>query len=181
MARYRDRAAPFNAPASLPDYDRGLEARAARAAFRLGRRLNRHLAHYLDRAHHWDHRPGRGVVLPSRMLVVEAIAAYAWPNAVPVGHVAKALEVTASTASRLVDAAVEDDYVDMFWPYGGGKRRNLRLTPDGIGLALDYDAFQRDVFLQATAGWPEGERERFADRLVAFYEAIASAKLGKGL
>lgn len=181
MARYRDRFAPFNTPPLLPEYDHGLEARAARAAFRLGRRLTRHLAHYLDRAYHWDHKPGRGVVVPSRMLVVEALASYQWPHAVPVGHVAKVLEVTASTASRLVDAAVEDDYVDMFWPCDRSKRRNLRLTPDGVKLAQDYDAFQRDVFLQATAGWPEGERERFAYRLVAFYDAITSAKQRKSL
>ena len=143
---------------------------AARALFALGRAFSRQSVRDL-----LSERSGRAVDL-SRVLVVQAVdeGADAPDGEVTVGTVAERLGIDPSTASRLVADATRDGYLARSASAHDGRRASLTLTDAGRELVRASRAYQRQVFLDATASWTEDERAQFARLFVRFAEAVAA-------
>jgi DNA-binding MarR family transcriptional regulator len=144
-------------------------ALAARALFTLGRTFARQSMRDLL------HAPSGRAVDLSRVLVAQAVHdGLADPDAeVTVGTVAERLAIDPSTASRLVADAVRDGYLARSASAHDARRARLALTEAGRALVEASRRFQRQVFLEATAGWPAAERDAFARLFVRFAEAVA--------
>ncbi len=71
-----------------------------------------------------------------------------------VGDVATALAVDASTASRLVDAAVAAGYVSRQTSPRDRRRSVLRLTADGAALLAEATTVRTALLAELIAGWP---------------------------
>ena len=147
---------------------------AGQALFRLGRLFGRQPIADLLAA-----RNGRPVEL-SRILVVQAVADASTPangdagqDEVTVGVVAEQLGIDPSTASRLVAETVREGYLTRSASSIDARRACLTLTEAGRALDASSRRFQRSVFEQATADWPDHDRLVFARLFVRFAQTIA--------
>jgi DNA-binding MarR family transcriptional regulator len=154
---------------------------AARALFSLGRTFARQSVRELV-----AERSGRAIDL-SRVLVAQAVydeqgdaagadRAGAGAEAlaeVTVGTVAERLGIDPSTASRLVADVIRDGYLVRSASAHDARRVRLDLTEAGRTLVEASRRFQRQVFLEAMAGWSETERAEFARLFLRFAEAAA--------
>ena len=75
------------------------------------------------------------------------------PETVGVSDVADLLQVTPSTASRLLDQAVHLGYVVRAECEDDRRRADLRLTGDGRALLERAREVRRDLLAQVTADW----------------------------
>jgi DNA-binding MarR family transcriptional regulator len=111
----------------------------------------------------------------STMLVVDAIARLSGPgeqHEVSVVSVASALQVTPSTASRLVERAVTSGMASRAASGVDPRRASLSLTADGHALHADAVAFRTGRLRALLEDWSDddiatftGLLERFADRV----------------
>ncbi|HYN30908.1 MAG TPA: MarR family transcriptional regulator [Dermatophilaceae bacterium] len=119
-------------------------------------------------------RPARRVapgVDLSTVLVGEAVA----EGASAVADVAAVLDVTPSTASRLVARAVEAGVVDAAACPDDHRRAALGLTRAGRVVVSDGRAFRRERLQALMAGWRAEEVEAFAGLLTRFSDALHDA------
>jgi DNA-binding MarR family transcriptional regulator len=91
-----------------------------------------------------------------------------------VTSVAAALSIDQPRASKLVAAAVEAGLVRREADQADGRRALLVRTPAGRRLSAEVHAFRRQVFGQAMADWPAGDRAEFARLLARFVESLAT-------
>lgn len=147
-----------------------LIATASGALFRLGRAFGRQPARDLSRVAAGD------VPDLSAILVVQAIAAAeARSEEATIGVIAAELGIDPSTASRLVAQTEARGYLARRASQRDGRASILSRSPSGEALEQAAAAFQRQVFLAATADWSEAERQAFAARFAVFAEAIITA------
>ena len=107
----------------------------------------------------------------SDILVVQAVrgsAESAEDGEVTVRQVAEYMRVAPSTASRLVNGAVEAGYVETTSSPVDRRSTVLRLTAAGRQLLRNSTAYQTRVYEQATKGWSPQERQTFDRLLVEF-------------
>lgn len=110
--------------------------------------------------------PPRGVDVSS-ILVLEACARHAQPASV--GDVARFAGVEKSTASRLVDRAVQAGLVDRA---SSGRRVVLQMTVAGQQLRERALQFRTGWLENVLAGWPQGNVAIFAQLLGRFAEQV---------
>ncbi|MFI7191941.1 MarR family winged helix-turn-helix transcriptional regulator [Nocardia nova] len=91
--------------------------------------------------------------------------------AVTVGDVAEAVDVDQPRASRLVAAAVENDYLRRVADPADGRRSLLELTTRGRQALDEVHRTRRAAVAAATATWSERERAEFARLLGEFVAA----------
>jgi DNA-binding MarR family transcriptional regulator len=102
----------------------------------------------------------------STVLVVDALTrAEAAPG---VGDVAEALQVTHSTASRLVDRAVTAGAVERTRHPGDPRRALLMVTPQGATLQRAAVRFRTRRLAELVAGWAEQDVATLAELLERF-------------
>lgn len=82
-----------------------------------------------------------------------------------VGDVAELLMVDASTASRLLDRAVSEGYVDRRSAPHDRRRTQLALTDAGAALLAKADAARRELLSEVTAGWDPADLDALASLL----------------
>jgi DNA-binding MarR family transcriptional regulator len=70
-----------------------------------------------------------------------------------------------SGASRLVQDAVKEGYLDVVASAEDGRQRQVTLTSSGIAVLQHAREWQSTVFLSLTIDWPVHEREAFASSL----------------
>jgi DNA-binding MarR family transcriptional regulator len=85
--------------------------------------------------------------------------------ALGVGDLGTALAVDASTASRLVEQAVGEGYVERTSCEHDRRRTNLMLTTQGRRLLDRSNEVRADLLGRATAEWPDDELEALAGML----------------
>lgn len=107
----------------------------------------------------------------STMLVVDAIARSA-PGEVSVRVVAESLQVAPSTASRLVERAVQVGMVAAGASEHDPRRRVLHLTRDGKGLQRAALRHRTQRLAEATADWSQADLAQFADLLDRFARTV---------
>lgn len=121
----------------------------------------------------FDHR-GQSVDLSS-VLVVEGCARHTADGREPtVGNLAEFADVAPSTASRLVDRAVEAGFVERVPSPADARRTVLRLTPAGEELRADAFAFRLDWLHRTLGDWAGDDTARLAALLTRFADAVAS-------
>lgn len=122
----------------------------------------------------FDHR-GQQVELSS-VLVVEGCARHAAEGREPtVGGLAEFADVAPSTASRLVDRAVEAGFVARGPSPADARRSVLRLTPAGEALRADAVAFRLQWLRGTLTGWPDDDTAQLAELLTRFADAVVAA------
>lgn len=98
--------------------------------------------------------------------VVEAVAAiHENSGEATITSVAHQLGIDHSGASRMVREATDDNYLARAASEHDRRRIALRLTDRGERLLSEARAWQREVFIELTAGWDKKDRERFAGYL----------------
>jgi DNA-binding MarR family transcriptional regulator len=107
----------------------------------------------------------------STMLVVDAIARSA-PGEVSVGLVADLLQVAPSTASRLVERAVQAGMVAGTSSENDPRMRVLHLTREGRRLQRAALRHRTQRLADATADWSRDDLARFADLLDRFARTV---------
>jgi DNA-binding MarR family transcriptional regulator len=107
----------------------------------------------------------------STMLVVDAIAR-SRPGEVSVRHVAEALQVAPSTASRLVERAVRAGMVTGATSELDPRRRVLHLTGEGRRLQRAALRHRTQRLAAATADWAHDDLAQFADLLDRFARTV---------
>lgn len=107
----------------------------------------------------------------STMLVVDAIARSA-PGEVSVRLVADLLQVAPSTASRLVERAVQAGMVAGGTSEHDPRRRVLHLTSDGRRLQRAALRHRTQRLASATADWSRDDLAQFADLLDRFARTV---------
>lgn len=113
----------------------------------------------------------------STVLVADALATGGRAE-VTIGFVARALGVTPSTASRLVDRAVAAGAVVRRPSTGNRRNAALALTPSGHALHESAAARRADRLRALLREWTPGEREAFAVLLARFAADAADAADG---
>jgi DNA-binding MarR family transcriptional regulator len=125
----------------------------------------------------WAAEAGRAVpgdaVQVRNVLVLEAIDAALTRGSAAIGDVAMELGLDRSNASRMLAAAVSAGLVTKTVARADGRRTELQLTAEGRSLLATARAWQGDVFLQMTAGWPSRDARRFA----AYLRRLAAQEL----
>ena len=165
-----DVASPTNKLASAASAeDNPVLDAAGHALFRLGRLFARQPLPDLLKQH-----TERAVEL-SRILVAETVAAESEQpgQGVTVGAVADRLAIDPSTASRLVGEAIQAGYLTRSPSPEDARRSLLALTEAGHELVIHARRYQRAVFEQVTAEWPDQDRQTFARLLVLFTDSLA--------
>jgi DNA-binding MarR family transcriptional regulator len=107
----------------------------------------------------------------SAMLVVQAVRGSqesAAGDEVTVRQVADYMRVAPSTASRLVNGAVETGYLETKPSREDRRSTVLRLTASGRQLLRNSAAYQTRVYERATEGWSSQEKQTFDRLLVEF-------------
>lgn len=107
----------------------------------------------------------------STMLVVDAIAR-STPGEVSVRLVAESLQVAPSTASRLVERAVQAGMVSGDTSEHDPRRRVLHLTADGRHLQRAALRHRTQRLAAATADWSRDDLAQFADLLDRFARTV---------
>ena len=107
----------------------------------------------------------------STMLVVDAIARSS-PQEVSVRLVADSLQVAPSTASRLVERAVQAGMVVAGTSDHDPRRRVLHLTRDGHRLHRAALRHRTQRLADATADWSRTDLTQFADLLDRFARTV---------
>jgi DNA-binding MarR family transcriptional regulator len=107
------------------------------------------------------------------VLVLEAIDAALTRGSAAIGDVAMELGLDRSNASRMLAAAVSAGLVTKTVARADRRRTELQLTAEGRSLLATARAWQGDVFLQMTAGWPSRDARRFA----AYLRRLAAQEL----
>jgi DNA-binding MarR family transcriptional regulator len=107
----------------------------------------------------------------STVLVVDAIARSA-PGEVSVRLVADSLQVAPSTASRLVERAVQAGMVVGKSSENDPRRRVLHLTRDGRRLQRAALRHRTQRLAHATADWSRDDLAQFADLLDRFARTV---------
>ena len=144
---------------------------ASRALFLLGRLFGRQAAYGRPAA------AGARRLELSSIAVVQAIelAREQGTGEITIGMVADRLGLDPSTASRVVAAAIGSGYVRRVASRADDRRVCVELTARGETLASDARAYQRAVFLEATRGYSEPERQQFARWFVEFARGVTLA------
>jgi len=119
-----------------------------------------------------DHA-GRRIEMSS-VLVVE-VCARAGGEGLSVGGIADQLDVEASTASRLVDRAVQAELVERIRSTADGRRSVIRLTEQGLALRESAVGFRLAWLGGVLADWPDADVATFATLLGRFAEAASTA------
>lgn len=113
----------------------------------------------------------------STMLVVDAIARLSGPSGqheVSVVSVASALQVTPSTASRLVERAVASGMANRVASAVDPRRASLSLTSDGQALHADAVAFRTGRLRALLEDWSDEDLATFTELLERFAESVRS-------
>ena len=109
----------------------------------------------------------------SSLLVVEACARKVAVRAeANVSDVAFLADVTSSTATRLVDAAVRAGFLQRRPSAYSGRRTALVLTPSGQALRTRAVAARRAWLSGQLAHWPESDVEQFGRLLQRFADEL---------
>ena len=110
------------------------------------------------------------------MLVVDALARSETRTAggASVGQVAAALQVAHSTASRLVERAVQAGMVHRTRADDDPRRALLRLTPAGEELQQTAIRFRTDRLAALTYNWAAEDVHTLANLLERFARAVQS-------
>ena len=117
---------------------------------------------------------GRGRVEVSTLLVVHALATREDEGECSVGHIAEALHVAHSTASRLVDRAVRAGMVNRDRSSGDPRRAALSLTGAGRRLQDHAVGFRVGRLEAVLADWPATDIVTFTHLLERFTTAAHS-------
>ncbi len=118
----------------------------------------------------------RGAVVDiSNLIVLEACArGAARGREVTIGDVAMLADVAPSTATRLVDRAVDRGWVRRTASGSGRRRTAVELTPDGSALH-ERAARARQAWLEEQlVAWDEADTARFGQLLVRFADGLDS-------
>ncbi|MEN0083181.1 MAG: MarR family transcriptional regulator [Leifsonia sp.] len=107
----------------------------------------------------------------STVLVVDAIRRLS-PGAVHVADIARQLQVSPSTASRLVSRAHQAGMVQTQGSDRDPRAKAVTLTPSGRELATGSLRFRERMLAAATHTWQESDRETFADLLGEFADGV---------
>lgn len=94
-----------------------------------------------------------------------------------VGDIAEALAIDPSTASRLVDGAVDSDLVHRRSGIKDRRSRSLHLTMKGESLLAEVTARRRELLAQVTDGWESGDLIRLAEMLSTLRAAFDDLEL----
>lgn len=123
---------------------------------------------------------GGGPPLPmSTVLVVDAVHRLVTAQQeATVTAVAARIDVAASTASRLVDRAVDASMVRRGTSTVDARRTVLSLTPEGQALFRSAVAFRRGTLREILDGWAPADVATLADLLTRF-AAAAHAPAGE--
>lgn len=111
----------------------------------------------------------------STMLVVDSIARLSGPygqDEVSVVDIANALQVTPSTASRLVERAVTAGMATRAASGVDPRRAALSLTSDGRALQADGIAFRTQRLEALLHDWPDRDRTTFTELLERFADRV---------
>lgn len=91
---------------------------------------------------------------------------------VSVADVAAGLDVTHSTASRLVDRAVRSGVITRSASQVDSRRTQLALTPAGQRLNAEAARFRAHYLASVLPDWSDRKRQQFAKQLTEFTQAI---------
>jgi DNA-binding MarR family transcriptional regulator len=118
----------------------------------------------------WE-RPGVRAALRTRLqpevdgTAYRALSAIERQPDASVGTVAELLEVDASTASRIVDRAVEGGHVQRTTSPVDRRRCTLQLTASGRTALAGLRAARLDLLAELTAGWADQDVRRLDELL----------------
>jgi DNA-binding MarR family transcriptional regulator len=87
-----------------------------------------------------------------------------------IGEVAEGLAIAPSTASRLVDQAVDSGYVERLSVDGDRRRTSLRLSSTGGTVLDELNVRRRQLLAEVTADWDDGDLEELT-RLLSILQA----------
>lgn len=113
---------------------------------------------------------------PSHVAVLDALEAIDPTEEPTVGRIAEQLGVDQSQGSRLVAGAVAAGLVERVASPADGRRCLVRPTGEGRQAAAAAHRVRQAAFARATADWSPDERERFADLLTRFVDALDAAE-----
>jgi DNA-binding MarR family transcriptional regulator len=119
-------------------------------------------------------RAGDEPVELSTVLVVDALARGPEQH-LGVADVAERLDVTPSTASRLVDRAVAAGMVERRVAPDDARRADLLLTDAGSALHERARSFRTRYLDSVLAAWPQSDITTLADHLDRFARAVTDA------
>jgi DNA-binding MarR family transcriptional regulator len=115
-----------------------------------------------------------GGVEMSTVWVVEALDRAGSSEGLSVAELAEALDVAHSTASRLIDRALDAGMVTRERSLRDARRAMVTLTPGGRELANESRSFRMGYLAQLTATWTPEEQGNFAALLARFADAARS-------
>lgn len=104
----------------------------------------------------------------STMLVVDAVARYDQDRGCSIQHVAQALTVAHSTASRLVERAVRAGVLTRSRDAAQRRRTLLRLTDAGRALQTEATSFRTGRLAAVTADWSSADVAALAELVERF-------------
>jgi DNA-binding MarR family transcriptional regulator len=124
---------------------------------------------------HWSRRwtgaGERGTAEQGRLvLVTEAVHSLGHRGEVTINTVAEEIGIDQSGASRLVSSAVVAGYLEMRASRADRRRREVSITPAGIGMLDDAHQWQERVFALLTADWTNQQRNDFQRAMVSMLE-----------
>lgn len=99
---------------------------------------------------------------------------------VTVGMVAEQLEIDPSTASRLVNEAINAGYLSRAASSVDARRARLELTDAGRELREAARRFRIDYIDRVMGDWSQEEREELARLLAKFAESVAAYRPEQG-
>jgi DNA-binding MarR family transcriptional regulator len=107
----------------------------------------------------------------STVWVVEALDRASSPDGLSVAELAEALDVAHSTASRLVDRALDAGMVARERSALDGRKVVVSITPQGRALVNESRSFRIGYLAQLTATWSIQDQGDFARLLARFADA----------